>query len=1124
MKRAKERLHRVIVIGATPAGIAAANKLGELGIPVTLVDRDPDINAKLAAENWRLPSGVLLNHAHRPGLIRILRNAGIKSLLPARVTGIKHSRQGFRVDIQTRPTFVDQNACILCGRCIEACTVSMDGTKAIGFENRQSLPGRAFIDKRRLPLCRESCPLGVNAQGYVALAGAGRFAEALELVRRRNVLPAVCGRICTHPCEAACRRGELDEPVAIRDIKRFLADHEMRRKAGAENLPVNPAGDKRPEKIAVIGSGPAGLAAAAELARQGCRVTVYEKENQAGGLLRYGIGAHRLPRSILDMELAWIENLGVTFKTGHPVDLKSDLGKLTKVFEAVLVTTGTWADRKLGIPGEDLDGVQGCLEVLPRLYRGEIKKLKEKVAVIGDGNAAFDLARALIRTGAEVTLISWFAADKIPADPEEYADALAEGVKLIESMRVVSFEGEKGRLKRLVCRPTRPGPADAQGIRWPVVVKDSEPVVLTFDRTVVAIGQTGPLSAKTAGKLKVSAAGLIETDGNHGTGMKNIYAAGDAVTGYSSVVQAMANGRAAAARILNDVCGIVVDSPADDARRRPADKDFPPLPECMPAEPRTGMTKLDMSRRNGNFDEVILGYSEAQIGLEAHRCLQCGVCSECMECVTACGVINAIHHDETPETIHEQVGAVIIADADQAPMARGDDIIRAYGPQNSRADTHAMMTRGYAAAARAMTLLGDTSLQRRGRGVAFTPPDPGLSRDIRIGVFFCACNKSLGWLPEFDDYGRSLANRPDIAHVETLTSACVPEGITRMLRVIREKGITRLVLASCVCCPLNFVCSACTDQRSRLKKGLFTATGISRSMVTTFNLRGEVLNLIASSPETAVRRFEGMIDRAIRRSRNLKPFSSPARNYNFTTAIIGESEAAVESARILAQARIDVFMFGTGKKPLSERHKDVNVLRFEGSRAISITGSLGNFHIRVNLGDQEQEFHVGAVIIGDRNPEAVSFMRQDELPARAITTTMQRPNMTGIPYYYPGMTSVAGIFMAEPPGIEVSTRQKGAAAAILAAAVMPRGPRQSKGYTVAVDAARCRLCGRCIQVCPYQAITIRQNDYENWYAVVDETLCKGCGNCISVCPSNAADSPYRDQQFLEQTLEEILIK
>jgi NADPH-dependent glutamate synthase beta subunit-like oxidoreductase/NAD-dependent dihydropyrimidine dehydrogenase PreA subunit len=1121
MKREKERLQRVLVIGATPAGIAAVNKLGELGIPVTLVDRDRDLDARLAADVWRLPSGTPLNHAHRPGLLRILRNPGIKSLLPARVASIKHSHQGFRVDIQTDPTFVDADLCILCGRCVKACPVTCDDVKAIGIAGRQSLPGRAFIDKRRLPLCREACPLGVNAQGYVALAAAGRFAEALELVRQRNVLPGICGRICTHPCEAACRRGELDQPVAIRDIKRFLADYEMRQGAAAEAAPKAQSASERGEKIAVIGSGPAGLAAAAELARQGCRVTVYEKEKQAGGLLRYGIGPHRLPREILDLELAWIEHLGVKFVTGRNIDLKKDLPGLTKEHNAVLLTVGTWADRRLGVPGEDLTGVEGCLAFLPRLYRGEIKRLKEKIAVIGDGNAAFDLARALIRVGAEVTIVSWFDAGSIPADPGEYADALAEGIKLHAGARVTAFEGEKGRLRKLVCRPTQPGPADDRGICWPVVVKDSDSYTLAFDRAVVAIGQTGPWTADNTGGLKISAGGLIEVDERRGAGLKNVFATGDAVTGYSSVVQAMADGRAAAVRILEQVCDLIIDDPA---AWRPVDRDFPPVPEGQPARPRTPMPERDISDREGNFREVALGFSETQIKVEAERCLQCGVCSECMECVVACGPVGAIRHDETAERIHEQVGAVIIADPEQAPPARGDDIIRAYGPNTSRADVPAMMTRGYAAAARAITILGDTSRQRRGKGVAFTPPDPGLSKTIRIGVFFCTCNQSLGWLPEFDEYARSLTNQPDIVHVETITAACVPDGISHILRSVREKGITRLVLTSCVCCPLDFVCSACTDQRSRLKKALFNATGISRSMVTTFNLRGEVLNLIASSPETAVRRFEGMTDRAIRRSRHLKPFSSPARNYNFTTAIIGESEAAVESARVLAQSGVDVFMFGTRDQPLSDRLEDVDVLRFEGSRALRISGSLGDFHIQVLLGDQEQEFQAGAVILGEKDLEAVAFLRQNELPGRGFSASMQRPGVTGIPFYYPGMTSVAGLFVADPPGIEVSARQKGAAAAILAAAVMPRGPRQSKGYNVSIDADRCRICGRCIQACPYQAIVIRQNEYGNWHAVVDETLCKGCGNCISVCPSNAADSPYRDQQFLEQTLEEILLK
>ncbi|MCD4717582.1 MAG: 4Fe-4S binding protein, partial [Desulfobacterales bacterium] len=228
MKRQKDRLHRVIVIGATPAGIAATNKLGELGIPVTLVDSDPDLDQKLSQEEWRLASGLSLNYAHRSGLLRIMRNPRIRCALPARITSLKHTPQGFRAGIKNLRTFVDPDLCTLCGRCAEICPViTLSGEKPIQFHGRRSLPGRPVIDKRRQPLCQDACPLGVNAQAYIALAKVGRFKEALEVVRRDNILPGICGRICTHQCEEACRRGELDEPIAIRDIKRFLADYEV---------------------------------------------------------------------------------------------------------------------------------------------------------------------------------------------------------------------------------------------------------------------------------------------------------------------------------------------------------------------------------------------------------------------------------------------------------------------------------------------------------------------------------------------------------------------------------------------------------------------------------------------------------------------------------------------------------------------------------------------------------------------------------------------------------------------------------------------------------------------------------------------------------------------------------
>ncbi|MDA8402986.1 MAG: 4Fe-4S binding protein, partial [Desulfobacteraceae bacterium] len=204
MKQPKERLHRVVVVGATPAGIAAANKLGELGIPMALIDSSADLDVKLSENSLRLKSGVGFQHAHRPGLIRILRNPGIKCILPAKVTSVKHSHQGFRIAIKQMQTFVDPGQCVLCGRCVTACPVQDCGTEtAVRMGSRQSLPGRAVIDKRRMPLCRENCPLGVNVQGYMALVKDRKFEQALALIRERNVLPGICGRICIHPCEAA---------------------------------------------------------------------------------------------------------------------------------------------------------------------------------------------------------------------------------------------------------------------------------------------------------------------------------------------------------------------------------------------------------------------------------------------------------------------------------------------------------------------------------------------------------------------------------------------------------------------------------------------------------------------------------------------------------------------------------------------------------------------------------------------------------------------------------------------------------------------------------------------------------------------------------------------------------
>lgn len=1123
MKRRKDRLLRVMIIGATPPGIFAANKLGELGIPVTLVDHEADLDKKLSSEKYRLKSGMPLNHAHRPGLIRIFRNPSIRCILPSKVESIKHNMQGFRVKLNRQQTFLDPDRCTLCGNCITACPVTLENDKkAIYAHSRQSLPGRVVIDKRNQPLCKEACPLDVNVQGYMALTKEGKYAEAVELIREQNILPGICGRICTHPCETQCRRSDLEGAVSIRSVKRFLADSQT--STIAKKQKVSPELSKK--TFAVIGSGPAGLAAAWELSKKGCKVTLFEKEKMAGGLLRYGIGPHRLPRKILDRELDVIKASGVDIKTESPIDLENladGLSKLEKKYDGVIIANGSWKDKKLGIPGENLKGVEGCISFLQRYYNGDVKKTKKSVAVIGDGNAAFDLARVLRRTGAKVSIISWFSKKQIPADAEEIQGAMNEGITIIDNTSVIEFTGINNTLKSLKCKSTEPGTTpDKNGMIWPEIIKSSPETDLDFDKVFVAIGQTGTLSPSENDEgLAVNSGGYIETK-NHATGIESIFAAGDAATGPSSVVHAMAEGKKAAQKVLHKICGIKTHRETSPVR--PVDKDFAPLPQNAPVAQRVSMPTTTPAKITHNFSEIATGFSKEQARFEAGRCLQCGGCSECLVCMDVCQA-KAMNHQETQEEMIEHTGVLILADPEMIPHAvKGDDIIRAYGPKTTIWDTHAMIMRGFAGAAQAMTLLKNTSRLQKGHGVSFVTPDPAfITQDIRIGVFVCKCNDSLGWDSAMDDVLNKVRDKAPVVHVQTLNSACIEDGISAIIKAVRSAAINRIVLASCVCCPLNLVCTSCTDQRSRLKQGLFTATGISRAMVETCNIRGEALNLLSARPTQAITRFKGLVNRSIKRAEKLKPFTTPARNYNYTTGVIGESEASITSALMLAETGAEVMLFGSSSKPLTKDPDHPNIHAFLGSCADKMAGTLGDFQIIVHMEDQEQTFHVGAVILEDKILKKIQLIHQQGLPDRTVFTAMQEKDVTGRPFILPGMTSISGLFLSDPPGISVSSRQKGAAAAINVAAIMPRRPKLSKGHTVLVSRHLCRGCGRCIEECPYQAVTMNNNTLGGWTASVDEAFCKGCGNCIAVCPTNAVDSPYRDHVFLEQGLEEILV-
>ena len=281
-------------------------------------------------------------------------------------------------------------------------------------------------------------------------------------------------------------------------------------------------------------------------------MTVFEKEKAPGGLLRYAIGPYRLPRPVLDQEIEYLHRIGIEFRLG--CEYKSS--RNARDFSAIVLATGLWEDRKLNVPGEKLDGVVGCVSFLSAVHRGEIKSVSGKTAVIGDGNAAFEAARTLVRLGAQVTLISWFPEELIPADALEVEETLTEGVAIKTSLKVAEFLGDGGRLKAIRLFPTIPGPPDAKGIPWPVPIEGGKPIDIEFERAVIAIGQTGnPALFDCYPENLATPDGLTRVDDKERTRANNVFAAGDAVTGPSTVVSAMASGRAAAMAVHSFLTG-----------------------------------------------------------------------------------------------------------------------------------------------------------------------------------------------------------------------------------------------------------------------------------------------------------------------------------------------------------------------------------------------------------------------------------------------------------------------------------------------------------------------------------------------------------------------------------------
>jgi len=663
----QSKVGAVMVVGAGISGMQSALDLANSGFKVYLVEETTSIGGRMAQLDKTFPTNDCAMCMISPKLIEVGKHNNIELITNASVEGVEGTEGNFKVKVLKKPRYIDEVKCSGCGDCVEACPVDMlhefeaglTTRKAVNKRYPQAIPGAMAISKAARPPCKLTCPAGCNGQGYVALISKGKYSEALDHIKQWIPLPAVLGRICHHPCELECNRSEIDEPVGIAPLKRFVADIVRgKRKEGSIPQEEKPEIDPTKPKVAIVGAGPSGITCAHDMIKNGYPVTIFEASSASGGQLQWAIPKYRLPKDVLAADIQDIIDTGIDLKLNTPLNDKFTVSDIkAQGYQAIYLAIGAQTSRSLPIPGVETPGVLLALDFLKDANLGNEIKLGKTVVVIGGGNVAMDVARTVRRLGVnDVQAVCLESREEMPSHSWEIEEAEEEGIKINNSWGPTEITAKDGQVSGIEFQRCT-SVFDNEG-RFNPAFDENTKTRIDCDTVIIAIGQGTDLSLLPADtRVESSPGGFITVDPvTLATKEEGVFAGGDGVTGPKSAVEAIKHGHEAAISIERYLTGEDLIEGREIPKEDPAE-----VPEGeYERKERIRLNKIPLERRISSFDEIETGYTEEEAINEADRCLDCGLCSECLQCVAVCQA-EAIIHDMKEEELDISVGSLILA-------------------------------------------------------------------------------------------------------------------------------------------------------------------------------------------------------------------------------------------------------------------------------------------------------------------------------------------------------------------------------------------------------------------------------------------------------------------------------